>query len=171
MWVLLDRLGYTCRNWALSGHHLIQVQYGGTWHLLDPHMNFYVYNRAKPRAIASVDEIKADPTLVSDAVKEGRACPGFLLCGDSVGTFARRSGYRDLGDFPESRRYTPIIKEPFGRITLRRGETYVRTWMPGPYWFRKGWYKKDEGPRHGCGRKDLKDTVNRPLYEPHAWGT
>jgi len=171
MWVLLKRLGYTCRNWAVGGHHLIQVHYGGQWHLLDPHMNFYVYDRGKPPTIASVAHIKADPTLVTDAVKEGRACPGFLLCGDSVGTFARASAYRDLGDFPESRKYTPVIKEPFGGITLRRGETYIRTWMPGTYWFKKGWYKKDVGPRHGCGRRDRKDTVNWPLYEPHAWGT
>jgi hypothetical protein len=43
--------------------------------------------------------------------------------------------------------------------------------MPGDYWFRAGYDKKDTGPRHGCGRKDRKDTANWPIYEPHAWGT
>ena len=171
MWVLLDRLGYKCRNGAIGGHHIIEVQYGGKWHLLDPHMTFYVYDRAKPPTIASIEQIKADTTLVSDAVKEGRACPGFLLCGDPVSTFATRSGWKEMGNFPESRKYTPVIEEPFGRITLRRGETYVRTWMPGPYWFKANWYRKDEGPRHGCGRRDSQDTVNWPIYEPHAYGT
>ncbi len=171
VWVLLDRLGYKCRNAAIGGHHVMEVRYGGKWHLLDPHMNFYVYDRAKPATIASIEQIKADTTLVSDAVKEGRACPGFLLCGDAVSGFATRRGWRILGGFPESRKYTPVIEEPFGRITLRRGETYVRTWMPGKYWFRANWRRKNEGPHHGCGRRDRKDTVNWPVYEPHADGT
>ncbi len=171
MWVLLDRLGYECRNAAVTGHHVIEVRYGGAWHLFDPHMNFYVYDRGRPRSIASIEQIRKDPTLASEAVKEGRACPGFLLCGDSVATFARRDGWRILGRFPESRKYTPVIEEPFGRIALRRGETYLRTWMPGRHWFHANWRRKDEGPRHGCGRRDRADAVNWPVYEPHAAGT
>jgi hypothetical protein len=168
MWVLLSRLGYKCRTGSIGGHHIIEVEYGGKWHLFDPHMNFYVYDRSTPPAIASIEQIKQDTTLVSDAVKNGRACPGFLLCGDSPSTFATREGWQIFGDFPESKKYTPVIEEPFGRITLRRGETYVRTWMPGPYWFIANSPKKGEGPRHGCGGRDLKDTVNGPLYEPHG---
>ena len=169
MWVLLNRLGYKCRGWATGGHHCIQVFYGEKWHLLDPHMCFYVYDRATPRTIASIEQIKEDTTLASDAMKDGRACPGFLLCGDDISTFATKTGWEDMGDFPESKKYTPVIEEPFGRIALRRGESYTRTWMPGPYWFKKGSDKKDSGPRHGCGAKDLKDTVNAPLFEPHGW--
>ncbi|MCG3177696.1 MAG: hypothetical protein BIFFINMI_00015 [Phycisphaerae bacterium] len=172
MWVLLDRLGYKCRTGAVGGHHIIEVQYGGAWHLFDPHTTFYVYDRATPRAIASIEQIKADPTLVSDAVREGRACPGFLLCGDGIGMFTDPKAWKVFGDFPESRKYTPVIEEPFGRIKLPRGTTYIRTWMPGQYWFKPNWYKKDEGPRHGCGiRCDAKDTVNLPFYEPHAAGS
>jgi hypothetical protein len=169
MWVLLSKLGYKCRGWATGGHHCIQVFYGEKWHLLDPHMNFYVYDRATPKTIASIEQIKADPTLAGDAVKDGRACPGFLLCGDGVDTFATKDGWQDLGDFPEGKKYTPVISEPFGGIALRRGETCLRTWMPGPYWYQKGSPKKGEGPRHGCGGGDRKDVVNWPLYEPHEW--
>ena len=167
MWVLLKRLGYKCRGWATGGHHCIQVFYGEKWHLFDPHMNFYVYDRGNPRTIASIEQIKEDPTIAGQALKEGRACPGFLLCGDDISTFATKDGWQDLGDFPESRKYTPVIEEPFGGIVLRRGETYVRTWMPGPYWYQKGSPKKGEGPRHGCGGRDRQDSVNWPLYEPH----
>jgi hypothetical protein len=171
LWVLLDRMGFKCRTWGVGGHHCMQVMYGGKWHLIDPHMCFYVYDRATPRTIASIEQIRADHALVTDAVKEGRACPGFLLCGDGTDTFARDDGWQDMGDFPEGKSGTPTIEEPFGRIALRRGETYTRTWMPGPYWFKANSPKKTEGPRHGCGRKDAKDTVNWPLYEPHGVGT
>jgi hypothetical protein len=168
MWVLLDRLGYKCRTGAVDGHHIIEVYYGDAWHVMDPHMNFYVYDRATPRAIASIEQIKADPSLVDDAVKEGRACPGFLLCGDKPATFSKGK-FTIIGEFPESKKYTPVIDEPFGRITLRRGETYVRTWMPGEHWFKANAPHKDRGPDHGCGLKaDSQDTPNWPIYEPHT---
>jgi hypothetical protein len=171
LWVLLSRMGYKSHNWAIGGHHCMEVFYGDKWHLLDPHMCFYVYDRATPRTIASIEQIKDDPTLVTDAVKEGRACPGFLLCGDSASDFASKTQWEDLGDFPEGRKGTPVIEEPFGRIVLRRGESYTRTWMPGLYWFLANTPKSGQGPRHGCGRNDAKDTVNWPLYEPHGVGT
>ena len=171
LWVLLDRMGFKCHTWGIGGHHCMEVSYGGKWHLIDPHMCFYVYDRATPRTIASIAQIQEDPTLASDAVKDGRACPGFLLCGDDVSTFATKTGWQDAGDFPEGKNATPVIEEPFGRIALRRGETYTRTWMPGTYWFLANSPSKKEGPRHGCGRKDAKDTPNWPLYEPHGVGT
>ncbi len=54
LWVLLDKLGFKCRTGAVGGHHIIEVQYGGKWHLFDPHTNFFVYDREKPAAIASI---------------------------------------------------------------------------------------------------------------------
>ncbi|MHC4917580.1 MAG: hypothetical protein ACYTGB_19060, partial [Planctomycetota bacterium] len=169
--VLLDRLGYRTQNWTRRGHHLMQVHYGGAWHCLDPHMTFYVYNRAKPRSIAGVEELRKDATLVTKAVEEKRACPGFLLCGDSPQTFAGKDGWKNYGEYPEGFEGKLQLDEPFGRLVLRRGETYVRSWWPGPYWYRKDFHKKDAGPYHGCSRKDRKDTVNWPLYEPHGWNT
>jgi hypothetical protein len=148
----------------------MQVKYGDKWHLLDPHTNFYVFDRSEPRTIASIEQIKADLTLVTDAVKEGRACPGFLLCGDDVNMFATKDKWTDNGDFPEGKK-KPIIKEPFGEITLRRGETYVRTWMPGKYWCLNNGDKglRNNGPYHSCRSRDRADSVNWPLYEPHGW--
>ena len=167
--VMWERLGYKTHGWATGGHHAIQVQYGGKWHLFDPHMNFYVYDRAKPPTIASIEQIKEDLTIASDAVKEGRACPGFLLCGDTIGQFATRKNWRDMGEFPESANYRPRIVEPFGCIALRRGESYIRTWAVGDYWMLK--YCAKTGPYHTCGRKDELDTVNLPILEPHVWAS
>ena len=163
--LLLQRLGYKCHSWVHHGHHMIQVFYGGKWHCLDPHMNFYCYDRSTPRTIASIEQLRADETLAVKAVEEGRAGPGYLLCGDSPKMFAGTSGWRleFKGGWPKL-----TVDEPFGNITLRRGETYVRTWMPGEHYFRRAW-GRDSGPFHTCQSRDRKDTVNWPLYEPHAW--
>ncbi len=163
--VLLERLGYPCRSWVHDGHHMIEVKYGGKWHCMDPHMTFYVYDRSEPPTIASVEQLRADRTLAFDAVAEGRACPGFLQCGDTPKYFGPGGNWVLDAGWPKAK-----IDEPFGRITMPRGQTYTRTWMPGPqrYRFLDAW-KFDYGPYHTCSvRADRKDTVNWPLYEPHV---
>ncbi|MHC4716417.1 MAG: PKD domain-containing protein [Planctomycetota bacterium] len=166
--VIYKRMGYKCQSWVHDGHHMMQVSYGGKWHCLDPHMSFYCYDRSDPPQIASIEQLQADRTLAFDAVKEGRAGQGYLLCGDSPKWFAGKEGRWRLefgGRWPKMK-----IEEPFGRITLRRGETYVRTWHPGKYWYKAGWLERDRcGPIHHCGPADRKDTANWPLYEPHVW--
>jgi len=166
--VVLERMGYQSRSWVHDGHHMMEVRYGGRWHCMDPHMTFYCYDRSDPPRIASIEQLQADRTLAFDAVKEGRAGKGYLLCGDSPKWFAGREGRWQLernGQWPKMK-----IDEPFGRITLRRGETYVRTWRPGKYWYKEGWLERDQcGPIHHCRTADRKDVVNWPLYEPHVW--
>jgi len=165
--VLYERMGYKTQSWVHDGHHMMQVHYGGQWHCLDPHMTFYCYDRSTPRKIASVEQLQNDRTLAFDAVKEGRAGPGYLLCGDSPKWFAGKQGRWVLergGRWPKMK-----IDEPFGKITLRRGETYIRTWQPGMHWFKAGWLERDGcGPIHHCGPADRKDSANWPLFEPHA---
>ena len=166
--VVYSRMGYKCQSWVHDGHHMMQVRWGGEWHCLDPHMSFYCYDRSDPPRIASIAQLQADRTLAFDAVKEGRAGQGYLLCGDSPKWFAGKEGNWRLefrGGWPKMK-----IDEPFGRITLRRGETYVRTWHPGKYWYKAGWLARDKcGPIHHCGSADRKDTANWPLYEAHVW--
>lgn len=100
-------------------------------------------------------------------MQQGRAGQGYLLCGDDPKWFAGKEGTWGIeagGTWPKM-----TIDEPFGRITLRRGETYIRTWRPGKYFFREGWLERDGcGPIHHCGPADRKDTANWFLYEPHA---
>jgi hypothetical protein len=168
MALLLGRLGFRSRSWTHNGHHMMEVLYGGKWHCFDPHMTFYVYDRSNPPTIASIEQLRADPTLAEKAVEEGRACPGFLLCGDSPKVFTGGGRWKCYGEWPDGF-HKVTLDEPFGRITLRRGERYVRTWMPGEHWFKANSWMKDSGPYHTCRGRDRQDTVNWPLYEPHAW--
>jgi hypothetical protein len=162
---LYQQLGYPCRNWQHNGHHMMEVYYGGAWHCLDPHMTFYVYNRASPRAIASVAELQEDSTLAGDAVREGRAGQGFLLCGDAPTWFSGKDGW--LLDHP----FTPHVggDEEFGALRLRRGERYVRTWSVGRYLPSHAFLDR-YAPYHTCGlESDRKDPVNFPFWDPYAW--
>ncbi|MBI2502996.1 MAG: hypothetical protein HYW07_07145 [Candidatus Latescibacteria bacterium] len=166
--LLYQRLGYESQSWVHNGHHMMQVWYGGVWHCLDPHMNFYCYDRSSPPQIASIQQLQEDPTLARQAVAEGRAGAGFLLCGDSPDWFAGKEGEWYLeagGQWPALK-----VEEPFGRLALRPGESYVRTWRPGEHFFKAGWLPRDgTGPIHHCAEADRRDTVNWPLYEPHGW--
>ncbi len=158
--LLLGRLGYESQNWTHNGHHMMQVRYDGSWHCLDPHMNFWVRNR--DGNIAGIEQLRADSTLTWDAEAEGRAVPGFLHCGDSPSWFAGGGEWKDDHYWPEIK-----VDEPFGRISLRRGEFITFNWMPGKLFFHDAW-KFDFGAYHMCGVVDSADKANWPLYEPHA---
>jgi hypothetical protein len=160
--LLLSRLGFESQSWMHDGHHMIQVKYGNHWHCLDPHMNFLAYDRSAPRKIASIDQLRSDSTLAWSAREENRAGPGYLLCGDPPGFFTGGGTWVNEGGWPQVK-----VEEPFGAIILRRGESYMRSWMPGPHYYKNAW-KFDYGAYHTCGPGDEKDIVNWPLYEPHA---
>jgi hypothetical protein len=166
--LLYERLGYASQSWVHDGHHMMQVYYGDGWHCLDPHMNFYCYDRSTPPQIASIRQLREDPSLARDAVAEGRAGRGYLLCGDKPDWFAGEHGVWYLeadGEWPEMK-----VEEPFGRIALRRGESYIRTWHPGEHFYRDAWIPRDgTGPIHHCAEADRRDEANWDLYEPHAW--
>jgi hypothetical protein len=169
--VIYERMGYKCQSWVHNTHHMMQVYYDDDWHCLDPHMNFFCYDRSKPRKIASVEQLRADHTLACNAVKEGRAIDGYLLCGDSPKWFASQKDNLEDNWYLESDGQWPEmnIEEPFGNITLRRGENYVRTWQPGKYWYKASWPEHYGcGPLHTCGVVDRKDSANWALYEPHG---
>ncbi len=160
---LLKKLGYESESWVHDTHHMLQVRYGGRWHCLDPHMNFYVWDRSIPPSIAGIEQLRADSTLAWEARREERSGPGFLLCGDSPGWFSGGGDWTREEHWPDL-----AVEEPFGRITLRRGERYLRTWLPGEHPYRESWtYDPEHGPYHTCGPADREDTVNWPLYEPH----
>jgi hypothetical protein len=160
---LLKRLGYESRSWTHNGHHMMEVKYGGKWHCFDPHMTFYVYDRGEPRSIASVEQLRADATLADDAVKEDRACPGYLLCGDKPSVFGPGGRWRMEKGWPKL-----TVKEPFGQFAMPRGMSCRFTWQPGEHYWQDQW-KADCGFYHTCGpRRDLLDVINRPWLEAHG---
>lgn len=63
-----------------GGHTFLEAYYGGKWHTFDTMTNFCVMNREEKPSIASLEELKADPTLVTKAEEEKRTVGGFLTC-------------------------------------------------------------------------------------------
>lgn len=153
---------------GVPGHWIYQVQYSdSTWHFYDTMTTCYIYNRANPASVASCAEIKADNSLILDAVAEGRACPGFLLCGDTASWFASvMNSWSNSGSGVQTARWT-------GDMNLRPGEVFERTWeawenqhptpatnadtMPG-----------NDPPYHHESQHDWKDSVNWPYWEPYG---
>ncbi|KPK83693.1 MAG: hypothetical protein AMJ81_07615 [Phycisphaerae bacterium SM23_33] len=144
---LLEAAGLKVRIVSHPGHTFYEVFYGGKWHGYDTMTNFYVFTRGPNRNVASFEELNQDPSLISDAVKEGRACPGICPCGDKPMAFAQPIKVLNYqvqgGDWS--------VKD----YSLRLGEEIVRSWWPHgqplPGSYRLG---KDPGPIHTCGRRD-----------------
>ena len=157
------RLRVRARSASPSRTGIYEVNYDGTWHLFDTMTTMYVYNRASPPHIASCAEIEADNTLMLNAVAEGRACPGFLLCGDIADWYAD-------ADQPLQRRRQQRRRPPAGRAHgpahrpgLQADLGVLANQHPTPR------------PADTAGRRrtttrpagDWKDTVNFPYWEPY----
>ena len=89
-WLLRDA-GFRTRCVFIhgGGHTFVEVFYDGGWHALDPETDFAVWSRPRPEAdgdkpmqpkphLISMEELKADPTLIDNPEKEGRAKPWFF---------------------------------------------------------------------------------------------
>ena len=148
MTALLEKAGIKARVVSMPGHTFYEAYYGGKWHGYDTMMNFYVYTRGEgpARNVASFAETKNDPTLIKDAVKEGRAVEGLCPCGDDPMFFTKDIkvlGYKPQGGDWSVRDYS-----------LRPGEEIVRTWWPHGKPLPGTYNSRDPGPMHGCGSRD-----------------
>jgi hypothetical protein len=56
--------GYVARVWTLEGHVVPEVFEDDKWELYDPDLGIYYFTRG--HAIASVQELASDPTLITD---------------------------------------------------------------------------------------------------------
>ena len=78
------------------GHTVWEVKYDDTWHLFDAMTAFYVMTRDNPPHVAGVEEIQADPTLVTKAVEEKRCGPEFVYTArDHEITLPMRAQFED----------------------------------------------------------------------------
>jgi len=188
--LVLKAAGYRTRPCFVKGggHTLIEVFYDQKWHALDAMTAFYVYSRGEPRYILGLEELKADPELVSKAMDEKRAPDVFLAC-------AREPEIKKTKTLPWSH-FHPLDKtieyfavgakegsvgkegDAYGgsytpgkmNLNLRPGESITRTWDFEPGKYPERWaYPQNAaiGPYHRCGLNDENDKVNFPYWEPY----
>lgn len=200
--ILLQQAGFKTRVVAgkASGdfgtHTFVEVFYDGKWHCLDTMTSFAVYTRDEPPHVASLEEMKADPTLVAKAVEEKRGLPGFLYCmdhqehaGADKAELAKTMGKADLTwstllftagsllDFWEQAPAKSRVLDAGGTyggrytpgvtdFTLKANEELVRLWDNQGKWVKAASHP-DFGPHHTCGYADEHDPVNFKYYEPY----
>lgn len=154
--------GLKARTLNMPGHVIAEVYYDGAWHMFDCQVGWFAWRKDKS-AVASCAEMKADPTIVTDAVEEGRASQPYFQCSDDCSSGTRyAAGVRPSG--------SPKVTSDRIVINLRRGESITRRWgNEGKAWHKDGDTKWTH-PRHGCTAQavDQNDPVNWPYWKPYA---
>ncbi len=154
--------GLKARTMHPPSHVIAEAFYDDAWHMFDCQVGWYAVNRNG--AVASCAEMKADPSLVTDAVKEGRASKPYFQCRDNPAGGTNYAAKASTGR---------VVPPPDNRliINLARGQTLTRVWGNED----KPWYQlKDNrgftSPRHTCtgGDIDINDPVNWPYWKPYA---
>jgi hypothetical protein len=166
---IANAAGLVPRQVGLPGHWVYEIKYAdGTYHLYDTMTTMYLYNRATPRKVASCAEISADNSLMLNAVAEGRACPGFLLCGDTPEWYADALNHNSPGADGSG-----VVASNWSmNMDVRMGEAFLRTWES---WLNQHQTPKinadsapgNDPPYHHEANKDWKDTVNILYWEPY----
>jgi len=185
---LWNTAGVKGRYWSVPGHSTAQAFYGGKTRWFDPLIGAYVYSREKGGGIASLKEIADDPTVLTKAKEEGRACPTFVPCGkvlaldaarlttnakyakfcagfgDDVGYMAANAKKAKKMGGPRRSLYSPDL-------TLRRGDkvTYLWDCIDGEYNVKRDAPAKELPPHHFCGvAADSKDKLNYKYWKPYV---
>lgn len=168
---LYETAGWPCRyvSWSSPAHTTIEVHYDGRWHYFDVFLKCYFWSKDKSHVV-SQEELATDPTLVLDAVKEGRAARQHLCCGDRP---------EDVISGVRSRRVVGDAKG-WGSVTWRDQSYSPLLRLPSGAALRLDWRAEPDGfavsgkpPQHSCGTKDFRaDPVFGPIaehYGPRNW--
>lgn len=135
------------------GHTVVEVWYGGRWHVIDTMSSFYVRDRRTGGAIAGMADLAADPTLVTRAIEEGRCGPEFLYCVRHKDTgLAERRRMETTGMSSPDLPWTLFVIAPDADGSPQDILTF---WTKGP---RKPSYKEPEdayGARYEPGLLDV----------------
>ena len=153
---------------SVPGHVTMQAEYGGSKHWFDLLIGAFVYER-DGKTIASIEDIAADPTLLTKAVAEKRAPEAFVparivLKGDAA-RFCKHNpkyvkecdAYEDDVDYmaktaklakrPSWARVTAKSGYKYG-MTLRKGESITWLWDFIPGQANANVLRKKDGPRN-----------------------
>jgi hypothetical protein len=172
-----------------GGHTVMEARYDGAWHLVDTMTAFYVLNRKGQ--VAGLAELKADPALIRDAVREKRVPPEWCLCTreiekeqagieelmpkDRPWSLLRWGEGKTLPDFWEQAvtngrtqegLYGGHVQAGEMDIVLKPNEEYVRLWDGLGLWLKPASFEKVP-PYHTCGHIDELDAPNFRYFEPY----
>ncbi|MBN2474996.1 MAG: transglutaminase domain-containing protein [Pirellulales bacterium] len=194
MAALWEAAGYPWRyrGWSSPGHTTVEVFYGGRWHYLDTFLKFYAWmpDPQSPggRTIASQEDIKANPLLVTDGFQMDQArkvcyhsdnrfdyvgekvhwtAPAFMVCGDTLPGVL--SGVRSSRNAGSPRGWGGIRFDDPGYSTsvdLAPGYALTLDWdrIDDAFYFRG----RNQGAYHSCGDKDYRNCpAIGPLLEPY----
>ena len=194
MAALWEAAGYKWRyrGWSRPGHTTVEVFYGGRWHYLDTFLKFYTWtpDSQSPggRTIASQEDIRANPELVTDAFtmdsarnvcyhknnrldyvgdKVNWTAPAFMVCGDTLeGVLSGVNSSRDSGS-PRGWGGIRFDDPDYSTdVDLRPGYALTLDWktIDDAYYFRG----RSTSPRHSCGDKDYRNCpASGPILEPY----
>ena len=194
MAAIWEEAGYPWRyrGWSSPGHTTVEVFYRDRWHYLDTFLKFYTWmpdpQAPGRRTIASQEDIRANPTLVTDAFRLDPArnvcyqvdnqfdyigekvnwtAPAFMVCGDTLpGVLSGVGSSRNAGS---PRGWGGIrFDDPDYSTAVNLGVGYALTldWdkIDDAFYFRG----RDRGPYHTCGDKDYRNCpAIGPLLEPY----
>jgi hypothetical protein len=162
---LYETAGWQCRYVGWPGHTTIEVNYDGKWHYFDVFLKCYYWSKDKTHVVGQ-EEIANDPTIVLDAVKEGRAARQNLCCGDAA---------KDVVEGCKARKVAGDSKG-WASVTWRDQNYSTALNLAGGSSLRLDW-KSEAGafavsgkaPAHSCGMKDIRaDAVLGPIAEHYG---
>jgi len=167
---LFETAGWECRyvGWSDPGHTTIEVKYDGRWHYFDVFLKCYFWSKDRSHVV-SQEEIAADPSLVLDAVKDGRAAREHLCCGDpAAGIVSGVKSRKVVGDSKGWASVTWRDESYAPSLALPCGASLRLEWAAAEKGFVVG-----KAPQHSCGTKDFRENpVLGPLlehYGPRNW--
>ena len=167
---LFEAAGWTVRyrSWSDPGHTTIEVLYDGRWHYFDVFLKCYFWMKDRS-TVAGQDDIVKDPSIVLDALKDGRVpAHHYLCCGDNAEGVVRgcRSSKAHPPSGPENgwASVTGRDRDYAPRLRLPAGATLRLEWKGEP-----GRTAVDNKALHTCGNKDFRgDPVLGPLLEHYG---
>ena len=173
--------------WGMPGHVTAQAEIDGRQAWFDPLIGAFVYRR-DGKTLASLEDIAADPSLLTKAREENRASPSFMNCGrvliDDAEGFCRdkpeyiKSCRKLLNDTRYIAELAGKAKPKFGpnkplydpTIRLRRGEkiTYLWAHLDAEFNCKASVPKDMLPPHHICGlRSEKAEKANFPFWKPY----
>jgi hypothetical protein len=165
---LFETAGWKVRYRGWDGHTTIEVNYDDRWHYFDVFLKCYFWTKDK-KTIAGQDDINADPSIVMDALKEGRVPEAhYLCCGDEAKGVVE--GCKTSKPLPVSKHedgWASVTGRDRGyssQLALPAGATLRLEWKGEP-----GQFAVNGQARHTCGNKDFRgDKELGPVLEHYG---